>query len=166
MGIQLIKPIQNRRTSGIETHPWQGLIRVMVRDESTGRMRVQVFPNTICNVGKDYLAGMLAGLNSVGITYMALGTSGTAPTAADTKLGVEVFRKAMTKQTQTGGTQNLLTTTYVASYEGNVAIAEIGWFAGPTASGTTDSGILIAHVLYSHTKINTESLQVDRTDQF
>lgn len=166
MGITLLRPKTPRIISGSEFHPWAGLVRIAIRDERTGRVKLFVGHNLITDVGKDYLAGMLAGLHSVGIVYMALGSSSTAPASADIRLGAEFFRKAITTQAQTAGTKNLLSRTYVASYEANTAISEIGWYAGPAASGTTDSGVLIARVLYSHTKLVTESLQVDRTDQF
>lgn len=166
--------IHERRLRGVEQHAWRGHIRLAIQpvqrmggiDVPVGLARIVRFDNAIMSVGKDYLAGMLAGLNTTGITYVALGNSSAAVTTAQTQLGSETFRKQITKQTQTVGTNNLDTTTYIASFEANAQIQEIGWFAGPTATGTANTGIMIARVLYSHLKAATESIQIDRVDQF
>jgi len=43
-------------------------------------------------------------------------------------------------------------------------IAEVGWFATASATATANSGVLVSHVLYSHTHTATESIQFTRTD--
>jgi hypothetical protein len=94
------------------------------------------------------------------ITYVALGTSNTAPAASDTKLGNEVFRKAVTSYTN-GLTGEILVTGYFSSTDAvGVNIAEIGFFGGANASSAANSGTLIAHGLYTlNNKTNLQSLQ-------
>lgn len=123
------------------------------------------FPNIITNDGLDIMAAALrdpTGVNDPEIAYVALGDDNTAPAVTDSALVSEQFRKQVTSQVA-GATGVSITTLYVAPFEGNFQIEEIGWFAGD-ASGVADSGTLIARVLWSHLKDNLESLQIDRTD--
>ena len=97
---------------------------------------------------------------------MAVGTSNTAPAVTDTQLGNEVFRKQVTTYTNGGSTGEVLVTAYIAPSELNgTAIAEVGFFAGNSATATANSGVLLARGLYSHSKVSTESisLQIDLT---
>lgn len=100
-----------------------------------------------------------AGTNTPKITYVALGTSNTAPTINDVKLGNEVFRKAVTSYTN-GATGELLINMYLAPGDSiGTNIQEVGFFGGSSASSTPNSGVLVARGLYSHIKLNTESIQ-------
>ena len=85
------------------------------------------------------------------------------PAATDTTLHHETFRKAVT--VQSAGSAGVGTTTlYVAPQDDNAVIAEIGWFAGASATGATGSGAMVARVLYNHNHTNLESLQITRQD--
>jgi len=146
-----------------ERIPWRGRIRVIsiLRD---GTRQVDELENLITDVGKNLLRDVLNGTVTDGtIKYVALGSNNTAPAGGDTKLGNEFFRKQVTKQ-ETGVTGKLITTVFIAPYEANQQIEEIGWFAGTGATSTKDSGVLIARVLYSKSKTELESLQIERTD--
>lgn len=115
---------------------------------------------TITNAGLNLLRDGASGANNPLITYVALGTSGTAPNAADVKLGAESFRKAVTSYTNGASVGEILINLYLAPGDDvGDNIAEIGFFGGNTASTTKDSGVLLAHGLYSHTKLATESIQ-------
>lgn len=88
------------------------------------------------------------------------------PAAGQTALDSEQFRKALTTNSApaTGAGK---TTTYIAPGEANTwTTEEIGWFAGSTATATAGSGVMLARVLYHRAKAATESIQIDRTDQF
>ncbi len=147
----------------VERIPWHGWVKVIARYRD-GRVEVDEFPNLITNAGKNLLRDVLDGTVTDGaIKYLAIGTSSTAPAATDTKLGAEVFRKQITKQ-EVGAAGVLTTTTYVAPYEANVSIQELGWFAGASATSAKDSGILVARVLYARAKTELESLEIVRTD--
>ena len=96
---------------------------------------------------------------------MAVGSDNTPPTLADTTLGTETFRKARTSQSKPAAGQTRYVA-YLDPTEANGAIEEIGWFAGAGAGAGADTGIMIARLLYSHTKTNIESLQIERIDSF
>ena len=100
------------------------------------------------------------------ITYVALGTSSTAPSASDTKLGSEVFRKKVTTYAN-GSSGEILITMYLAPGDTiGINIQEVGFFGGSTATSAKDSGVLIAHGLYAHnpkTGLESITFQLDKT---
>lgn len=100
-----------------------------------------------------------SGANNPKITYVALGNGTTAPTAGDTQLASETFRKAVTSYTN-GGTGELLVSMYLGPSDlvgGD--IEEVGFFGGSSATTTPNSGILLARGLWSHpSKSNSESI--------
>jgi|SRR5487761_1428355 len=100
-----------------------------------------------------------AGANNPMITYVALGNSTTPPTAGDTALGNETFRKAVTTYTD-GSTGEILVTMYLGpSDDIGADIEEVGFVGGSTANAQPNTGILIAHGLWSHNpKAGTESI--------
>lgn len=105
------------------------------------------------------IAGEMA--DALQITYVAVGTDDTPPTASDTKLGAELFRKPYT--TQSRSTAVVDTILYLAPSEAVGHIKEVGWFAGD-ATAAADSGLLVARTLYDHDKTALESIQIDATD--
>jgi hypothetical protein len=114
---------------------------------------------TITNAGLNLLRDGMSGANNPLITYVALGTSNTSPTVNDTKLGAETFRKAVTSYANGVSTGELLVNMYLSpSDDIGDAIAEVGFFAGNSASSLANSGVLVARGLYSHTKLSTESI--------
>lgn len=114
---------------------------------------------TITNVGHNLIRDGLGGLNNALIKYVAFGTSSTSPTVNDTKLGAEVFRKAVTTYTP-GATGEILISMYLSPGESvGTAIAEVGFFGGNAASSSANTGVLLARGLYSHTHTNVESIQ-------
>lgn len=150
-----------------EDWPWKGTVRITVTNLETGEQTVEEFPNLITDAGRNHLRALLHGTITDGqIHYVAIGTSNTAPANGQTQLGAETLRKAVTAQINNAGAGNLTTRTFVTANDAvGTAIAEIGWFAGAGATSAANSGTMIARVLYSHTKTNLESIQVDRTDQ-
>lgn len=142
---------------------WDGTFQIIITTP-TRRKTIQL-KNMITDAGLNYIRDLLDGsINPpTQIQYIALGSSNVAPTAGDTKLGNEVFRKQVTKQ-ELPATGQVSSTVYIAPYEANFQIEEIGVFAGPTATSQKDTGVLIARVLWSHLKTELESLQIVRTD--
>lgn len=114
----------------------------------------------ITNAGVNMLRDATRGANNPLISYVALGTSSTTPAATDTQLGAEVFRKPVTSYTNVT-TGELLVTGYFSSTDAvGINIAEIGFFGGASASSVANSGVLIAHGLYTlSSKTNIEALQ-------
>lgn len=147
--------------------PWTGTIRVTITNTETGEVTEHEFKNLITDAGRNHLRSLLEGTITDGqIHYVAFGTSSTAPANGNTQLGAEVYRKAITAQIENASAGNLTTRVFLAPGDlVGTAIAEIGWFAGVNATSTANTGTMIARVLYSHTKTNVESIQVDRIDQ-
>ena len=148
---------------------WQGKVKIIAcnLDGSVKDVTEIDLVNKIndldLNMMRDALKGTVTDLK---LKYMGWGNDSTPPAAGDTKLLDEFGRKLVTLQ-EDGAVGILVTTTYVAPYEGNeLKIEELAWFAGVNATGTKDSGILVGRVLYSRQKTELESLQVERTDTF
>lgn len=120
-------------------------------------------------------SGAAAGATSIPVTsqnanatYAIGALVASTPALAQTSLDNEQFRKAVTSQNNATNAQ-LITTVYVNPNEGNgFSYAEVGWFAGSSASGTAGSGIMMARLLYvpSTAKSNLVSIEVDRTDSW
>ena len=117
---------------------------------------------TVTNAGVNLLRDSMRGvLSNTQILYVAVGTGSTAPAATDTQLVTEVFRKALTSSANGGAAGEGIFTLYLSPQDVvGTAIAEVGWFAGSSASGTANSGVLIARGLYSHTKTSSESINI------
>ena len=114
---------------------------------------------TITNVGLNMMRDSLKAVGSPTITYVALGTSATAPAATDTQLGTEVFREAVTSYANGGATGEILINMYLAPNDiAGTTVQEVGFFGG-AATGAANSGTLLAHGLYSHAHTNLESIQ-------
>lgn len=145
---------------------WKSNVRITVRDLDGNILDVQEFKNLITTVGLGMVVDLLDGDISDGeIKYTAVGSGTTAPALGDTTLDTETFRKATTSTTQPS-VSSLRYVVYIAPDEAIGAIEEIGWFAGAAAGAGADSGIMISRVLYSRTKTNLESIQVERLDTF
>lgn len=116
----------------------------------------------ITDVGVGLLRDGTDGANNPLIAYVALGTSNTAPTAADTQLGAESFRKKVTSYTNGANPGEVLINMYLAPGDDlNDTIAEVGFFGGSSATSAANTGVLLAHGLYSHSRPSTaiESIQ-------
>lgn len=115
---------------------------------------------TITNDGLNLLRNGESGADNPLITYVALGSSSTPPSVNDHTLGNEVFRKAVTSFTN-GITGEVLIVMYMTDGDGvGLNIAEVGFFGGKSASSTPNSGVLLAHGLYSLSgKTSLESVQ-------
>jgi hypothetical protein len=108
---------------------------------------------TITTAGHNMFRDALKGLAVVKITYVALGTSNTAPNVNDTKLGAEVFRKSVTTYSNGANIGEILINMYLSQSELiGTTIQEIGFF-GNNATALANSGTLLARGLYSHTHI-------------
>lgn len=152
-----------------EPSGWMGKWQLIISD-SEGNVieRTGLKPNLIMDVGLDMLRDFINGTVSDGeIKYVALGSGTTTPAAAQTALDTEEFRKAVTTQTVMAGAGALETLLYVSEAEGNsFKTEEIGWFAGASANGTANTGVMIARILYSRQKTALETWTIVRVDTF
>jgi hypothetical protein len=115
---------------------------------------------TITNDGLNLMAAGLMGTNNSKITYVALGTSSTAPTVTDHLLGAEIFRKAVTSYAVGVSPGELVVNMYLAPGDAvGDNIQEVGFFGGSTATAKANTGVLVARGLYVHSsKSNLESI--------
>lgn len=100
--------------------------------------------------------------------YVAIGTGSTAPAATDTAMVSEAYRKAVTSVVAGANPGELTITLYLGPSDSvGTVIAEVGVFAGASATSTAGSGVLMGRALYSHTHTNSESIQftIDWTNQ-
>lgn len=119
---------------------------------------------TITDAGRTLIRDARRGvLTDIKVKYVAIGTNSTAPSAANTQLGAESFRKLVTSTSAISAGVGLLSLYLAPGDAVSVGIQEVGWFAGAGATGTANSGVLIARGLYAHTKLASESIQIDFT---
>src|SRR5260221_13636276 len=72
------------------------------------------------------------------------------------------FRKVLTSMAASPPTGQETFTLYLSPGDAvSVGIQEVGWFAGAAATGVANSGVMVARGLYAHTKLASESIQVD-----
>lgn len=111
--------------------------------------------------GLNLFRDSVRGANSDVITYVAIGTGNTPPTANDAQLQNESYRKAVSSYT-VGNTGEVIVNAYFAPSEAvGINVQEIGFYGGNSASSTANSGVLVARGLFPRgQKASTESLQV------
>ncbi len=120
---------------------------------------------TKATVGLNLLRDALSSQNSATskITYFAVGTGTTAPSAGDAKLVAEVYRSVF--QSAAGGSTGVedLFGFIDLAFANGVTLTEAGIFGGATATSTANSGILIARGLFNPTivKNNGITVQID-----
>ncbi len=116
---------------------------------------------TYTNAGHDLLRDGTEGANNPKVLYIALGSSSTAPNITDTRLGAETFRKAVTSYSNGAAHGEIIFSGYIAPGDAVGAnVQEVGWFGGSAATGTANTGVLLARGLYAHNpKLATESFQ-------
>lgn len=114
---------------------------------------------TITNAGLNLVRDAILLGSSPKPLYFAIGTGSTAPAVTDTQLGAEVFRKQITSLTAGAAAGEALISGYLSPQDSaGTVIGEWGLFGG-AATGTANSGTLIARGLYSHTHTASESIQ-------
>lgn len=121
---------------------------------------------TITDTGRNLCTSAVQNTNTLYIKYIGIGTGNSTPSSGQTKLDNEVFRKAVTSYT-IGSAGQIYINVYIAAGEAvGVAIAEIGIFGGSSAKSNLNSGIMLGRGLYTHTKTNLESIQLQLVLQF
>ena len=150
-----------------DTTTLTGVWRFVKRDARTGAiLSDHTYRNVVPTVAHAAIAAQLGGVGTypAQITYAAVGTSATAPAAGDTKLGTELYRKAIAGASNVS---NVLTVdAFYDETEANDTLNEAGIFGDGSASqatGTADSGILYSHVAISETKTSSETLTITWT---
>ena len=135
----------------------RGRVRVRTLDAATGRATGEATARNMWTLaGRDAVAGALVG-EPIGLTHMAIGTSGAAPAAGAAALGSEKYRDAIT--TTARGAPSATLTLYVpgAAAAGHT-LREVGLF--------TAAGVLLARALLPGAgvaKSSSIALQIDWT---
>ena len=102
---------------------------------------VQEVPNLVVTAGKGYVASRMKDTTATAMSHMAIGTGSTAAAAADTALGTEANRQALTSTGVSGAV-----VTYVATFaagQGTGAITEAGIL------NASSSGTLLCRTVFS-----------------
>lgn len=98
--------------------------------------------NLVCTAGKNKLLAVSGGEALTAFTYVAIGTSGTAASTADTALGAEIARSPIQTPTNPTAGQYQVQYTFPAG-TGTGAIQEAGLFDAASA------GNLFAHQVFA-----------------
>ena len=114
--------------------------------------------NLTCTVGRSVLAQRLAGITTYTgtVNYTALGTGTTPAAVGDTKLGTEVYRKALSSGSYLSNVAYI--ETFFTASETTGTYKEYGNFIDGT--GVADSGQLFNHFLQTVTKSSVETMNV------
>ncbi|MFS1513052.1 hypothetical protein VQL36_11535 [Chengkuizengella sp. SCS-71B] len=150
----------------IEQCGYKGIvnIQVMNKDGSSEEITKITIQNTITDSWLNAVRDAMMNANSdIEIKYIALGDDDSAPSATQTVLGNERFRKAITKQ-DAGTIGRVDSSSYIAPYEANFHIKEVGFFGGSEATSEKGSGVMVARILYNHEKTDEESINIVRSD--
>lgn len=113
-----------------------GQLAIVIKDETGAVKQEMIVPNLVVTVGKNWIASRMKDTGSpVQMTHMAIGAGTVAPDAANTTLGSELGRVALSTS---GGTVAANVVTYSASFgagTGTGAVTEAGIF-NASSSGT------------------------------
>jgi len=149
-----------------ERWPWRFSARIRAFDLDGNVIDDVLVKNKVTDAGLNLIRdGIRAVVTDTGTKYLAWGNSTATPSSTSTALGNELGRKAVTSYSA-GAAGSVTTTVYLSPSDANTTIEELGWFSGATASSTAGAGVMIARVLYSRTKTNLESIQIDRSETF
>ena len=135
-------------------HP-VGKVQLVLKSQD-GTIKEQREENLVVQVGLNYIASCILSSTSSPFTYMALGTSSTPATLADTTLGSELVRQVFTSASTSANVVSI-STTYAAG-TGTGAITEAGIF------NASSGGTMLSHVVFSViNKASTDTLTINWT---
>jgi len=139
-----------------------GIVSI-TKTNSAGQITKSTYKNLVTNKGLQLIGDLLIASGALPVTYLALGSSTTAPNVADTKLGTEVYRKLIAFRSRSG--QIITLASYLTTEEGNGTHKELGHF-GNAATITADSGDLFNHTAIDETKTDDETWTIEQTFTF
>jgi hypothetical protein len=119
----------------------RGSIQLALCDLQGNVLRQQIINNTVVTTGRVWVLKQLQSVNHVtsqNISHMAIGSGTVAPTTADSALGLEVTRKAISSFDTTNLTANppnWQAQVQFATNEGNTTLAEV-CMINSSAAGT------------------------------
>jgi len=110
-----------------------GMVNVVIRDDSGKIKQEFTVPNLVVDTGLGFIASRMKDTTDAAMSHMAVGTNTTAANSADTALGTELARQALTSTTVTSNSIAYIAT--FAAGSGTGALTEAGLFNDP-ATGT------------------------------
>ena len=123
----------------------RGSLEIALHNAYNGEVvEKQIIENTIVTAGRAWIlkhivgTAVFAGNETAPVSYMAVGTSATAPATSDSALGSETTRKTIQNFTTSNLTSNPPSYQFECSYatnEGNTTLAEVG-LLNSSAAGT------------------------------
>ena len=134
----------------------RGKVTVRVFDAKTMKLLQSLtVGNLVVNVGLQETLDLLFGLGGTAFGYVAVGSDGTAPAAADTALGSEIARSIFDDCSRSG--QTVTADTWFGASEGNGTWRESGLFNAAAA------GVMLSRALFDPeiTKDATKVVQVE-----
>ena len=114
--------------------------------------------NLVTTVGRQFIARHLSGEDTVGLTYLALGTGTTPPAISDTTLVSESMRKVLTECYQ--GSNYVYSSAFILSSQCTFYIKEGGLFGGILANAVADSGSMFCRFLLDYDNSAGDDLTV------
>lgn len=141
------------------------LREAMAEAEKLGGLQyVHKTHNLVTTAGRHFLARRLSGEETVGITYMAIGTGTAAPAISDTQLESESLRKLLTEGYQ--GDVFTYSSIFLLASECSFYIKEGGLFGGAAAGAAADSGSLFCRFLIGEENtVNRFDLSIQHTTE-
>lgn len=137
----------------------QGEFNIYINGKHVKRLKNRIMDAALTA----YASCLLGATTDIEIKYLALGTGTTPVTNADVSMSAELFRTADTSLTASA--VGVIESSFIVqAAEAVGTIEEIGIFAGSGATGTADTGTLLARALWHHEKTNSEELTITRTD--
>ena len=121
-----------------------GELTVVLKDGNGNTKEERKIPNLVVTVGKNFIASRMTSAPPAVMSHMAVGSTNTAPVAADTTLAAQLGTRAAL--TVVGGTAVANVITYNATFApgiGTGAIVEAGIFNASTA------GTMLARTVFS-----------------
>lgn len=117
--------------NNIENIKATGRLNIQVFDQNGDLKQEEVVDNLVVTVGLGYIASRMKDATATAMSHMALGSGTAAAAAANTTLGTELGRVALTSTTVTGSQVQ-----YVATFGAGVAtgaVTEAGIFNASSA---------------------------------
>ena len=127
---------------------------------------LEVIKNRVTDDYLDYLIKVLTGTipPNLKIKYLAVGTGATDPGNNPTRLTNEIFRTQYTSAPVYQMVGTVRTEFVILAEEAIGTIRELGIFAGTGATGSPNSGILIAWIPWIYAKTGSDELVIVRND--
>ena len=133
-----------------------GSLVIELRDENGNLKDKREVKNLVVTTGREFIASRMAGTSSNVMSHMAIGTGATAAAAANTTLGTESARVALTSSTATSTTVSYAATFPAGSPAVDAAITEAGIFNASSA------GTMLCRTTFNViNKASTDSLTVN-----